>query len=74
MQGITNNFKQSTQNYQVLEYLKTGKTLTCLEAMQFGLTHNLRSRVADLKRAGYDVKSKMVANGSSYYAEYYLEV
>jgi len=74
MQGIINNFKQNTQNYKVLEHLKTGKPLTCLEAMQLGLTHNLRSRVADLKRAGYDIVSKKVQNGCSYYAEYILNI
>jgi hypothetical protein len=75
MQGTIKSFKQNSQNFKILEYLKTGASLTCLESMQMGFSHNLRSRVSDLKRAGYDVRSKKidVVNGT-YIAEYSLEV
>ena len=74
MQGTIKSFKQNSQNARILEYLKLGNTLTCLQAMQLGFSHNLRSRVADLKRAGYDVISKQVNTANSYIAEYSLEV
>lgn len=73
MQGKIKSFKTDSQNYKILQYLKSGKTLTCLTAASLGFGLNLRSRVSDLKRAGYDVKSKQVQNNSSYHAEYYLE-
>ncbi len=74
MQGTIKSFKQNSQNAKILEYLKLGNTLTCLQAMQLGFSHNLRSRVADLKRAGYDVMSKQVNIPSGFIAEYSLEV
>ena len=75
MQGTIKSFKQNSQNSKILEYLQTGVSLTCLEAQRLGFGMNLRSRVSDLKRAGYDVVSKQVNIGNgSYIAEYNLEV
>ena len=64
----------NSQNYKVLEYLKDGNTLTCLEAMQMGFTHNLRSRIADLKRMGYDIQVQHQRTKHSYIAVYSLDV
>lgn len=73
MKGTIKSFKQNSQNSKILEYLKTGASLTCLEAQQLGFGMNLRSRVSDLKRAGYDVESKQVnIDNGSYIAEYSL--
>jgi len=72
MQGTIKSFKQNSQNAKILKYLKSGATLTCLEAMQLGFGMNLRSRISDLKRAGYNVSSKQVGTNSSYIAEYSL--
>jgi len=75
MQGTIKNFKQDSQNSKILAYLMTGATLTCLKAAQMGFGMNMRSRVSDLKRAGYDVISKQVnTDNGSYIAEYRLEV
>lgn len=74
MQGTIKSFKQNSQNSKILEYLKTGASLTCLQAAQNGWGMNLRSRISDLKRAGYDVKAKMtdIPNGT-FVAEYSLD-
>jgi hypothetical protein len=73
MQGTIKSFKQDSQNAKILEYLKSGASLTCLQAQQFGFGMNLRSRISDLKRAGYDVQSKQVnIDNGSYIAEYRL--
>lgn len=74
MQGKLVNFKTNSQNAKVLEYLKTGATLTCLEAMQKGLTHNLRSRISNLKDAGHNIKSELVKVDGTYIAKYSLVV
>lgn len=74
MQGKIKSFKQDSQNFKILEYLKTGASLTCLQASQMGLGLNLRSRVSDLKRAGYNVKSELIPINDSYIAEYSLEM
>jgi hypothetical protein len=74
MKGTIKSFKQNSQNAKILEYLKSGASLTCLEASQMGFGMNLRSRVSDLKRAGYSVISKKIPIKDSYVAEYSLEV
>ena len=74
MQGTIKSFKTDSQNSKILEYLKTGASLTCLQASQMGFGMNLRSRVSDLKRAGYEVVSNLVTVGDSYIAEYSLDI
>ena len=74
MQGTIKSFKQNSQNAKILNYLKSGSTLTCLQAFNLGSGQNLRSRISDLKRAGYDVISKRVIIPYGYVAEYRLEV
>lgn len=70
MQGKLRNFKTGSQNSRILKYLQTGKSLTCLEALGLGFGMNLRSRVADLKRAGFDVISEQKNMGNCNVAEY----
>ena len=73
MQGTIKSFKQNSQNSKILEYLKTGASLTCLEAAQMGFGYNLRSRISDLKRFGCIIESKQVnIDNGSYIAEYRL--
>lgn len=74
MKGTIKSFKQNSQNAKILEHLKLGNTLTCLQAMTLGFGMNLRSRVADLKRAGYDIISKQIDTKQSYIVEYSLEI
>ena len=75
MQGTIKRFKQNSQNARILEYLKSGSTLTCLQAFNLGFGQNLRSRVLDLKKAGYDVISKRInISKGTYVAEYRLEI
>ena len=70
MQGTIRTFKTNSQNAKVLSYLLLGNALTCLEAMQLGFTHNLRSRIADLKRAGYEILVEQVKTSTGYIAKY----
>lgn len=72
MQGIIKTFKTTSQNYKVLEYLKQGNSLTCLDALRLGFTHNLRSRIADLKRAGYQIKVEYENVNGTYISKYSL--
>jgi oligoendopeptidase F len=74
MQGTIKSFKQNSQNSRILEYLKSGASLTCFEAMKMGFGMNLRSRISDLKRAGYNIVSKQIDTKNSYIAEYCLVV
>ena len=75
MKGTIKSFKHDSQNSKILAYLQTGASLTCRQASNLGFGDNLRSRVSDLKRAGYNVMSKQVnTDNGSYIAEYSLEV
>jgi len=49
-----------TDNKKVLTWLQGGMSLTCLTAIKHGITHNLRSRVSNLKDAGHDIQSQMI--------------
>jgi hypothetical protein len=53
------NTKQ-TQTKLILRYLKSGRHITPLDALvQFGC-QRLAARIADLRKAGLDVHSKMI--------------
>ena len=53
------------QNEMILQYLKTGKTLTPIEALDMFGCFRLASRVYDLKQAGWPVTcdKRDVGNG-----------
>lgn len=45
----------------ILAYLREGKTLTPLEALDMFGCFRLGARVWDLKQAGHDIRSRMIA-------------
>lgn len=67
-----------TQANRVLEYLKSGKTITTLNAFkELGITR-LAARVYELKSDGYEVKKNTITvvnrfNENCAIAEYYME-
>lgn len=68
---------KTTQNAQVLAYLKTYHTITAKDALrEFGCMR-LASRICDLRAAGHDIKRVMVYEKNRqgdyiHYARYYL--
>ena len=68
-----------SQNKRIAEYLKTGESITPLEALyQFGC-FRLASRINDLKREGLSIKCEMIEitspsvyNGKKIVARYKL--
>lgn len=74
MQGKLINFKTNSQCKKILDYLKTGESLTVMKALHLGFGANLRSRVSNLKDAGYDIKSELIKVDGTYVAEYKLNV
>ena len=50
----------STQKEAILEYLREGKKLTPLKALDYFGTLRLAARINDLKSEGHDIESKMV--------------
>lgn len=57
MSNINNNAKSSaSQCAQILAYLKKGKKLTSLEALEKFGCMRLASRILDLREKGYNIK------------------
>lgn len=70
MKGKLKTFRTNSQCKKILEYLQTGKTLTVMEALNLGFGANLRSRISNLKDAGYDIKSEMIKTNTGFVAKY----
>ncbi len=49
-----------TQHAMILSILQRGESLTGLEALERVGTMKLASRVSELRRAGYDIKSETI--------------
>jgi len=66
-----------TQCDRILRHLNDHKTITSKEAMnEYGIMR-LASRISDLKKAGYDIGSRMISGKNRYneptsYSEYYM--
>jgi len=50
----------ASQTTQILTYLRSGKTLTAIEALQRFGCFRLAARIRNLKDDGYDVRSTRV--------------
>ena len=57
------------QCVQLLDLLQQGKSLTVKDGIMYYGIGDLRARVRDLRKAGYDVKDEMIGKG---YKSYYL--
>lgn len=60
-------FRPGSQCFRILEWLRAGKTITPLQAMQMFNCYVLHSRIAELRAAGWDVKCRLV-NGHGEYS------
>lgn len=61
-----------SQTHRILKHLKSGKTLTPLQALDKFGTLRLGARVLDLRQAGYPIRTTMVRKGGARVAEYSL--
>ena len=62
-----------SQEQEILNYLKTGQTLSPLEALnRFGCMR-LASRVYDLRNQGHRIEATRVGNGRKAWHEYNLK-
>lgn len=58
--GALQNSTTSTQCEKILAWLKAGKTITPLQALDKFSCNRLAARVNDLKGQGHDIASRMV--------------
>ena len=69
------NHATTSQCSQVLKYLQDGGKITPLQALYSYNCDRLSARINDLRKEGYDIKTKMIklASGKRV-AEYYMEI
>ncbi len=61
-----------TQNQKILAHLTRGQVLTPMTALsRFGV-FRLAARVAELKRAGHDIRTHLVKRGGKVFAAYLM--
>lgn len=63
--------REDTQNAKILNHLKSGKTITSLEALNLFGCFRLASRISDLKKLGYTIGKITVYDNGKRYARYY---
>ena len=61
-----------SQNEMILKHLKSGKSITGLEALRLFGCFRLASRVCDLKGKGHDIIKQMVNRNGEWVAKYWL--
>ncbi len=66
-----------TQKEKILEWLKSGKSITAMGALgQFGC-YRLASRINDLRNDGYEIRCEMIKvgaiEGNAWVAKYVLD-
>lgn len=63
---------ENSQNACIAIWLKQGNTITPLEALQKFGCFRLGARIADLRKAGYNIETKMVEQNGKRFAQYRL--
>lgn len=63
---------KTTQTTQILKALKKGARLTPMDALKRFGCFRLGARIADLRKAGHDIKTRIVHKDGKNFAEYYL--
>ena len=66
-----NEKESASQNKRILEWLKAGKTLTQLEALQEFGCMRLASRISDLRESGAKIKTEKIQVKSGKYVARY---
>jgi hypothetical protein len=61
-----------TQDDRIIAYLKAGSSLTGLEALELFGTMKLATRVSELKRQGFDIRSVRIHTNGKSFCEYRL--
>lgn len=62
----------TSQEAKILAHLKSGRTLTPLEALRKFRCFRLSGRIYDLKQEGHDIRTRLVDIGGKRIARYLL--
>lgn len=61
-----------TQTDAILDHLKSGRSITPLEALELYGVFRLGARILDLRREGYDIQTDMILHNKKHFAKYSL--
>ena len=61
-----------SQKLQILSHLKSGKTITPIEALNLFGCFRLGARINDLRNEGYEITTTLIQQGEKRFAEYSL--
>ena len=64
---------KDTQNRTVLNWLKSGQTLTAAQSANYFGIYRLSARIFDLKKQGHNIKSELKFDGSCHWSVYTIE-
>lgn len=64
---------RQSQNAGILQALKEGAHITPMGALRRFGCFRLSARIADIRKMGYNVKTRIVSKGDKRFAEYSLE-
>jgi len=62
----------TSQEFKILQHLKTGKTITPIDALMEFHCFRLAARVFVLREQGWPIHTDRIKNGEKTYAEYSL--
>ena len=65
--------QRQSQSAGILAALKEGAKITPMGALRKFGCFRLSARIADIRKMGYKVKTRIVSRNRKNYAEYYLE-
>lgn len=63
----------NSQNEQIEQHLKSGKSITPIQALRLYGCFRLSGRIFDLKRKGLNIKTDLVTRRNKTFAKYQLE-
>lgn len=64
---------RKSQNDEILSWLKSGKSISPLEALEKFGCFRLGGRIYELKQAGHSIVTEMVTKNGKRFAQYSLE-
>jgi hypothetical protein len=63
---------KNSQNEKILEWLQLGHSITPIDALKMFGCFRLSGRIHELKRQGYEIKSRIIESNGKRFAEYSL--
>lgn len=62
-----------TQADLILDYLKSGRSITPLEALNLFGVFRLSGRILELREAGYPIETEIIHENGKHFASYFLK-